>query len=77
MMNYEKFAHSKYPRNGNCKKSCFANGSHRVGCVPIMSLLDGGASGDSCREICLECGKIFKNPKWFIIKNQPNKLLDR
>jgi hypothetical protein len=69
----ENYAIWKHPRKGKCPKSPFAIGYHRVGCFPIMSLLDGGASGDSCREICLECGKWFKDG-WFKVIKQPNKL---
>ena len=69
----EDFARSKFPKKGKCEKSCFANGWHRVGVVCTRSILDGGLSGDSASEICLECGKIFRN-KWFIPKKQPNIL---
>lgn len=73
-INLEQYAHRKFPRKGKCEKSCFKNGSHRVGIVPTSSLLDGGVSGDSAKEICLECGKVFEGPGWFIAKRQPNKL---
>lgn len=73
-MKLEDFAVYKYPRDGKCPKSCFADGAHRVGTIPVMSLLDGGASGDSMREICLECEKVFDQPRWFLLKNQPNRL---
>jgi hypothetical protein len=59
---------NKYPRKGKCPKSCFANGWHRVEVRPIEYVLDGGAKGCSAREICLECGKIFNKPRWFILR---------
>lgn len=74
-VNIENFAIHKFPRTGKCKNSCFLNGNHRVGIVPVASILDGGASGDSCREICLECGKIFNQPRWFVLIKQPNAFL--
>ena len=70
----EEFARSKYPRSGKCSNSCFVNGWHRVGIVEVKCLLDGGLSGNSAMEICLECGKIFKQPRWFVPKEQPNRL---
>lgn len=73
-MNYEDFSINKHPRKGKCPKSVFANRWHRVGTVPIMSILDGGCSGDSAREICLECGKVFDEPKWFIPIRQPREI---
>lgn len=72
-MKVEEFAIHKFPRKGKCEKSCFANGIHRVGIVPLYSVLDGGAAGDSAREVCLECGKVFKEPRWFILKDQPRR----
>jgi len=72
-MELEKYAiGDKYPKKGKCKKSVFMNGYHRVGTIPFMSLLDGGLSGESCRDICLDCGKAFKQT-WFNAKAQPNK----
>jgi len=73
---FEPFAVSKYPKTGKCKNSCFADGSHRVGLIPVLSILDGAISGDSCQEICLECQKVF-NKRMFIVRNQPNQLLPR
>lgn len=70
----EKHAINKKPRKGKCLNSCFANGWHRVGTIPVMSLLDGGLPGDVAKEICLECGKIFENTSWFIPKIQPNRI---
>lgn len=70
----DKMTINKYPYGrSDCKNSCFANGRHRAGTVPIMSLLDGGLAGDSCAVVCLECGRIF-NQKWFLPKNQPNSI---
>jgi len=68
-----ELAHSKYPKDGKCKDSCFANGTHRVGNIPVESLLDGGAAGDICYEVCLECGKLFNNSS-FVLKNQPRTI---
>ena len=70
----ESFAHSKTARKGKCAKSCFANGYHRIGVVPMYSVLDGGCPGDSSIEICLECGKEFKKSRWFIPISQPRTL---
>lgn len=70
-MNYEQLSINKKPLRGKCKKSCFANGWHRVGTVPVMSLLDGGIPGYVAKEICLECGKVFENKQWFIPRDQP------
>lgn len=69
----EDLAIWKSPKDGKCKNSPFTNGNHRVGLFDIMCLLDGGASGNSCKEVCLHCGKIFKNG-WFRIISQPNCL---
>jgi hypothetical protein len=55
---------NRFPIPGKCR----ANGWHRGGIVPMMSLLDGGAAGDSCREVCFECGYVFKNRRWFVLK---------
>jgi hypothetical protein len=73
-VSWEEIAIYKHPRSGKCEKSCFAGGDHRVGLVPIASVLDGGASGCSCREICLECEKMFDEPKYFVLRKQPNRL---
>lgn len=75
-MELEKYAINKYPLEGKCKHSCFANGNHRAGTVPIMSLLDGGAPGYVCAVICLECEKRFKQT-WFVLRNQPRKIESR
>lgn len=69
----EDFAIVRYPKKGKCEQSCFANGWHRVGLVPVLSLLDGGLSGDSAQEICLECERMFSR-RVFYPKRQPNKL---
>lgn len=76
-MKVEEYAINKKPVKGKCRKSCFANGWHRVGTVPVMSLLDGGYAGDVAKEICLECGKIFEQKRWFIPKRQPNRLTNQ
>lgn len=70
----EAFAINKFPKDGKCRKSCFANGNHRVGIIPISSILDGGLPGCSCIEICLECEKVFNKSRWFVVKDQPNSL---
>ena len=72
-MNLEKFAVHKYPKEGKCQNSCFANGNHRVGTVPTMSLIDGGLPGVVFREVCLECKKWFKKGG-FYARNQPRSL---
>lgn len=72
----DELAVSRYAKEGSCSAPAFRfGGFHRVGIVPVMSLLDGGAAGDSCREICLECGRVFKE-RWFVLKNQPAKIGD-
>jgi hypothetical protein len=69
----ESFAFAKYPKKGKCRKSCFAIGWHRVGLIPVLSLLDGGLAGDILSEICFECGKDFGH-KGFLPKRQPNMI---
>jgi len=51
-------------------------GWHRVGLVPVASMLDGGAAGDVCQEICIDCGKRFFGVKstGYILKDQPRKI---
>ena len=71
LFNIENFAVSKYPKNGKCKKSCFKIGYHRIGVIPMMSIIDGGSPGCSCKEVCLECGSVFKQGMFFPIK-QPS-----
>jgi hypothetical protein len=70
---FEDFAISKYPKRGRCPQSCFADGAHRVGKIPVLSLLDGAASGDVLGEICLECGMVFGH-NGFVPKRQPNRV---
>lgn len=67
---FDQFAIHRYPKKGKCEKSCFADGSHRVGLVPVLSVLDGGLPGDSAREICLECERVFSKSVFYPI-NQP------
>jgi hypothetical protein len=62
----------KYPKKGDCKKPVLMN-HHRIGMIPVMSVLDGALSGVIAREICLECGKQFKKGV-FQYRKQPNKL---
>ncbi len=75
----ETLAHSKYPIAGKCPNSCFKNGWHRCGIIPVYSVLDGGLPGNSARVICLECGQIMKDnegrdQRYFIPRNQPAKI---
>jgi len=51
---------NKRPKHGKCKKSCFANGWHRVADVPLYGNVDTGCKGVHAQEVCLECGKFFK-----------------
>ena len=69
----EEFAISKFPKFGKCPKSPFMIGWHRVGIIPVISWFDNGSSGDSAREIFLECGRWFKQ-RWFIAKKQPDRI---
>lgn len=76
MTTLEELAINKHPKRTRkpCDKSCFFDGvTHRAGFVPVLSLLDGGVAGDVVQEICLECGKVFKERR-FIIKAQPNRI---
>lgn len=73
-MNYEEYAISKHPKSGKCEKSCFANGWHRVGTVPVFSVLDNGIAGCVTKEICLECGKFFDKARMFMLRDQPSRL---
>jgi len=57
--------YSKFPKKGKCKKSVFSIGWHRVGIIPLYRNVDTGLTGWHSQEICLECGKIFKQ-RWFI-----------
>lgn len=70
---FESAALYRYPRRGKCANSCFANGWHRCGTIPLYSLLDGGLPGDVAHEICLECGTVFKE-SWFIPIAQPREI---
>lgn len=72
-IDYEPYALSKFPKKGKCKYSPFANGYHRAGTIPIESVLDGGAPGDIARDICLHCGRRFKQT-WFVLKKQPREI---
>jgi hypothetical protein len=71
---FENFAVKRYPKRGTCPKSCFANGWHRVGLIPVLSVLDGGIPGDSMIEQCLECGAVFERTG-FVIRDQPNRFM--
>lgn len=72
----EEIALHKSPKKGKCENSCFANGNHRVGLIPLVSVLDNGAAGDVAIDICLECGKPFPKKSWFVLKNQPRTIGD-
>lgn len=70
---FEAVAFALHPRRGVCPLTPFANGWHRVGLVPLLSVLDGATPGDLCREMCLHCGRVF--PKGgFVPLAQPNSL---
>lgn len=69
----DQFAVHRYPKRGKCAKSCFANGWHRVGLVPVESVLDGGLPGDSAQEICMECERVFQKRVFYPIK-QPRMI---
>ncbi len=62
-----------YYKDGKCKKSQFLAGGHRCFKMPFESALDGGASGDFHREVCVDCGKMFK-AGCFVIKKQPSSI---
>lgn len=66
----DQFAQTRYYRRGKCKKSAFVDGGHRVGLVPVLSVLDGGLPGDSAKEICMDCERVFKRSVFYPI-NQP------
>jgi len=68
----EKFATSKHPIKGKCKKSPFMNGYHRAGWIDTSCAIDGGAPGNHIRVVCLECGKAFKRTA-FVLIDQPRR----
>ena len=71
----EAAAIHKQPRAGKCPQSEFGLGWHRVGLVPYYSVLDGGAPGDSCRWMCLSCGRLWdKEPGAFVLRQQPRRI---
>lgn len=70
---FEETAISKYWKRGKCANTVFADGGHRVGMVPVYSVMDGAIAGDSCREICLECECVFDG-RAFVVRPQPNKI---
>lgn len=63
----DAFAVVRYHKKGKCSKSVFADGGHRVGLVPVYSVMDGGLPGDIAKEICLECEKVFKKRVFYPI----------
>lgn len=67
---------NRHPKKGKCPKSTMLCGWHRVGLIPIASSLDGGAPGDYCQEICIDCGKRFfgLNSTGFVLKDQPRSI---
>lgn len=56
----DNFAVTRYHKKGKCSQTVFMDGGHRVGLIPVYSVLDGGLPGDVAQEICLECEKVFK-----------------
>lgn len=72
----ENYAIRMAPFDGKCRNSPFASGGHRCGLIPVLSVLDGGAPGDSCRWICLHCGKDT-GESFFVLINQPRSLKAR
>lgn len=68
----ETFGHAFFRKRGKCPNSPFYDGWHRIGVIPMMSVLDGGLAGDSAYEMCLHCGKVFKGMGRFYPKKQPN-----
>lgn len=70
----DQFAQTRYHKRGKCEKTVFADGGHRVGLIPVLSVLDGGVPGDSAQEICLECERAFKRRVFYVNANQPRKL---
>lgn len=71
----EDFAVIKKPGGGKCPKSSFADGQHRAGLVPVMSVLDGGAPGDLAEWFCVDCEKrLPRRRMMFILIDQPNTL---
>ncbi len=66
---------NRHPKKGNCPTSTMADGWHRVGLVPVASMVDGGSPGDICQEICIDCGKRFFGigSTGFVLKDQPRK----
>ena len=69
----EPYAEAKYPQKGTCPKSCFKSGWHRVGIIPVASVVDNGVPGVVCVEVCLECGQVLTG-SGFIIRQQPISL---
>lgn len=57
----EEIAVFKRSKSGKCKNSCFADGSHRVGMMPMYRPNDGGLPGVSCQLVCIECRKKFND----------------
>ena len=74
MSEIEDYAVVRFPKKGKCKASPFVKGAHRVGLIPVLSLLDGGAPGDLCEGICLHCGRDFRGERKFVLKDQPRNL---
>lgn len=75
----EAYAESKWPEAGKCSGSPFRDGRHRVGSVPIYSVLDGGMAGDVSRVVCLHCGEVMKDGErsplgYFHPRNQPRDI---
>lgn len=68
-MNLEEFAFNLKPRRGRCGDRSF----HRVGFVPIKSLLDGGLPGDVCHSFCVDCSKKLSGTAFLPIR-QPKEI---
>jgi len=66
----EEIAVFKRHKYGKCKKSCFADGGHRVGMIPMYRPDDGGLAGVSCQLICIECRKKFNDRAFLPDKTQ-------
>jgi hypothetical protein len=68
-----EFAYELYRTHRHCKCGArdLATGEVIVVAAPVYSVLDGGAPGDTCREICPHCGNVFDEPRMFRVIDQP------
>jgi hypothetical protein len=69
----DQFAETRYHKQGKCPSTAFVDGGHRVGLVPVLSVLDGGLPGDIAQEICMDCQRVFKKSA-FYPKGQPKRI---